>query len=146
VREPPPRQSKPKVISPARPAGDPRKKAAEDYQLAEEALARGDLKAADSHVVMATKGDPSKPDYAALFTWIAYKSGVEIPESVRSFSRILEDHPECQAALYYRGMLLKEAGKDRAALRDFVTVARLNPDHIKALAEVKLLRARMPKA
>ena len=42
-------------------------------------------------------------------------------------------------------MLLKEAGKDRAALRDFVTLVRLNPDHLKGLIEVKALRARMPK-
>jgi hypothetical protein len=146
ARELPLRPSKPKVISPpARPAIDTKKKAAEDFRLGEEALARGDLKVAESHVMLATKGDPSRPEYVALFTWIAYQAGAELPETVRAFSRILEDHPECQPALYYRGMLLKEAGKDRAALRDFVTVARLNPDHIKALAEVKLLRARMPK-
>ncbi len=116
----------------------------EQFQLAEEALQRGDLAAAETHALMATKGNASA-EYASLYVWVRAQAGVELPESVRAFSRILEDSPECEPALYYRGMLLKQAGKDRAALRDFVAVVRLNPDHPGALAEVKLLRARGPK-
>jgi len=123
---------------------DPKQKAREHFTLAEEALARGDMKEAETHSLLATKGDESVVEYAAFHAWVQSQTGVPLPESVRTFSRILDDHPECQPALYYRGMLLKQAGKDRAALRDFVTVVRLNPDHIKALAEVKLLRARLP--
>jgi hypothetical protein len=125
-------------------AEDPKKKAEEHFKLAEEALARGDLKAAENHSLLAMKGDEHAVEYAALHTWVLSQAGVPLPESVRTFSRLLEDHPECQPALYYRGMLLKKAGKDRAALRDFVTVVRLNPDHVKALGEVKALRARLP--
>jgi tetratricopeptide (TPR) repeat protein len=131
------------VAAPAQAAVDPRKKAQEDFRLAEAALASNDLKEAETRALLATKGDPDVVDYAALYTWIQSQAGVPLPEAVRNFSRILEDHPECQPALYYRGMLLKQAGKDRPALKDFVTVVRLNPDHLKALAEVKLLRARL---
>jgi tetratricopeptide (TPR) repeat protein len=113
--------------------------------LAEEALERGDLDVADTHALAAVRHNPKSPEHAALQVWIASKINVELPEAVRSFSRILDESPECEPALYYRGMLLKEAGKDRAALKDFVTLVRLNPDHAKGLVEVKRLRARMPK-
>jgi hypothetical protein len=49
-------------------------------------------------------------------------------------------HNQCESGLYYRGLLLKRSGKEKAALRDFVILAKKNPTHVGALSEIKLLR------
>jgi cytochrome c-type biogenesis protein CcmH/NrfG len=112
------------------------------FEAAEAALARHDLKAAETCAVQATRLAPKRPDVAALFAWVGAHSGDEdaVPESVRALTRILEEHPKCEPALYYRGMLLKRAGKDKAALRDFVMILYENPSHVNALNEVRELR------
>jgi hypothetical protein len=113
-----------------------------DYALAEAALARHDFKTAELHAARATHSDPKNPDYAALFAWVCAHGGEEnaLAENVRALTRVLEDHPKCEAALYFRGMLLKRAGKDKTALRDFVMILYQNPSHPQALTEVRELR------
>jgi hypothetical protein len=113
-----------------------------DFELAEAALARHDYKAAEKYASKASYADPKNPDYAALFAWVCAHGGGEddIPEGVRALTRVLEEHPKCESALLYRGMLLRRAGKDKSALRDFVMVLYQNPSHPEALVEVRELR------
>ena len=127
------------------PLEGPKQSAQENFRLATEALERGETQVAETMAMRAAHQDPSDIEIAALVAWILSRRGVPVPESVRALSRILDENPECQSALFYRGTLLKEASKDRLALRDFVTLARLNPNHLRALAEVKVLRGRTKK-
>lgn len=94
------------------------------------------------HAVKASNSAPKKPEYNALFAWVCAHSGEEdaLPEAVRALTRVLEEHPKCAPALLYRGMLLKRAGKDKAALRDLVMLLYENPTHVQALNEVRELR------
>jgi hypothetical protein len=125
--------------APASSAADP---GSEDHTLAEAALARHDYSAAEHHAARAMHAAPKKPEYAALFAWVCACRGEDgdLPEGVRALTRVLEDHPQCEPALFYRGTLLKRAGKDKAALRDFVTILYQNPQHAGALNEVRILR------
>lgn len=114
----------------------------DDSALAEAALAKKDYKTAELHASRATHADPKRPEFAALFAWVCAHGGEEnaLPESVRALTRILEEHPKCEPALYFRGMLLKKAGKEKSALRDFVMILYQNPSHPQALGEVRELR------
>jgi hypothetical protein len=114
----------------------------EDYEIAQLALAKRDYKTAESHAGRAMNAAPKNPDFAALFAWVCAHGGDEscIPEGVRALTRVVEEHPKCESALYLRGMLLKRAGKEKAALRDFVMVLYQNPTHPQALVEVRELR------
>jgi hypothetical protein len=126
---------------PTPPRAAPTRPGQDDFDLAESALARKDLKDAETHAIRATQADPKNPDYAALFAWVCAHAGEDaLPESVRALTRVLEDHPKCESALLYRGTLLKRAGKEKAALRDFVMVLYQNPSHPQALVEVRELR------
>jgi hypothetical protein len=115
---------------------------ADDFELAEAAFAKHDYRTAEMHASKAAYADPKNPDYAALFAWVCAHGGDEnaVPEGVRMLTRILEEHPKCESALLYRGTLLRQAGKDKAALRDFVMVLYQNPSHPQALLEVRELR------
>jgi lipoprotein NlpI len=112
------------------------------FKAVETALTRHDFKAADALAASVSHAVATRPDYAALLAWVGAHSGDDdaLPESVRALTRVLEENPKCQPALYYRGMLLKRAGKDKAALRDFVTLLYENPTHLHALSEVRDLR------
>jgi tetratricopeptide (TPR) repeat protein len=54
-----------------------------------------------------------------------------VDESVRR-------NPGSDRALFYRGSLLKRAGRADEALRDFRKAAELNPKNIDAVREVRL--------
>jgi hypothetical protein len=129
---PPPTQSQTAVVDEALDA----------FNAAEAALAKHDLKAAEGHAIRAAHAAPKRPEYAALFAWVCAQSGEDdsVAEGVRALTRILEEHPKCEPALYYRGMLLKRAGKEKSALRDFVMILYENPTHAQALGEVRELR------
>ena len=144
---PTPAPSRPAAAKPTPPRRHRTRSGAVDeataaFDAAEAALARHDLKAAENHAIRATHLAPKRPEFAALFAWVCAHSGEEdaLPEGVRTLTRILEEHPKCEPALYYRGMLLKRAGKDKAALRDFVMILDENPTHAHALGEVRELR------
>jgi lipoprotein NlpI len=112
------------------------------FKAVDAALARHDFNTAEMHASRISSVAATRPDYAALFAWVGAHSGEDdaLPEAVRALTRVLEATPKCQPALYYRGVLLRRAGKDKAALRDFVTLLYENPTHLQALSEVRDLR------
>ena len=119
--------------------------AADPFKAADAALARHDFATAEAYAVNAKRSSPKDPGVAALFAWVGAHSGEEdaLPEAVRALTRIVEEHPKLEPALLYRATLLKRAGKDKAALRDFVMVLYDNPTHPQALNEVRELRRRL---
>ena len=55
---------------------------------------------------------------------------------------VLRGDPQYEKALFYRGTLLKRAGKMDKAIRDFRLAADLNPKNIDAVREVRLYEMR----
>ncbi len=145
---PPPAPPQPAASNRPVPSAPASRAAADDpadpFKAVDAALARHDLKTAEEHALKVVRAAPQLPENAALFAWVCAHAGEEdsLPEGVRALTRIVEEHPKCEPALYYRGMLLKRAGKDKAALRDFVTILYENPTHVQALGEVREIRKR----
>ena len=51
---------------------------------------------------------------------------------------VLTKEPRYERALFYRGMLLKRAGRGDKAIRDFRLAAEINPRNLDAVREVRL--------
>jgi hypothetical protein len=118
------------------------------FALAEAAFARNDMTAAEAHAARAVAGDPARTEYLAFHAWVRAQSGVakDVPESIRTLNKILEEDPCDERALFYRGKLFRRTGQNKAALKDFVTILYTNPTHKEALAEVRVLRMRHKKS
>jgi curved DNA-binding protein CbpA len=128
--------------------------AALEFQKAEVLLKKNDLQGAEQLAKRAAMADPEQPDYVTLLTWIqAERRGMPQPvregqtsthydDLIRTLDGILTKEPQYEKALYYRGMLLKRAGKLDRSIRDFRLVAQLNPKNIDAVREVRLFEMR----
>lgn len=85
--------------------------------------------------------DAPDPEMDALSIWVLANLQSDLEGPLASMNLLLHTNPKCEHALYYRGLLLKKSGQRKAALRDFVTVAKQNPRHGAALFEIKELRS-----
>jgi tetratricopeptide (TPR) repeat protein len=61
---------------------------------------------------------------------------------VAMLDKALKLNPNCERAHFYRGMLHKRLGNDKAAYKDFKDSADLNPRNIDAVREVRLYAMR----
>ena len=121
-----------------------------EFQKAEVLLKKNDIAAAERHIRLAADADPGQPEYTTLLAWIlALRRGEpkEMPASgvtthyddlIGMLDEVLRGDPQYEKALFYRGTLLKRAGRADKAIRDFRHAADLNPKNIDAVREVRL--------
>ena len=107
------------------------------------ALARGDLDAADTLSHALSHGGADGPTARAVMAWCAAGAGhgsVSLLErGLVALDRLLHGDPECVRGLYYRAQLEMRLGLTDAALRDYRKVVRLDPRHMDAQREVRLM-------
>lgn len=117
------------------------------FRLAEGAVQRNDLKAAEEHAKKAVAGDPTQPDYVSLLAWIrAQTSPQTIDEAIRTMSKVLIEDPSNERALFYRGKLLVKTNRFPEALNDFNELLSSNPNHREAQNEVRQLKTKVPSS
>jgi Flp pilus assembly protein TadD len=139
-QEPAPRSNPPRATPPP-PSGDP---SPTDPRLLREAILvrvhRGDFAGADQILRERLPAAQRDGEIQAVAAWIQANVDGRGEAAAAKLTAILEATPNAEHALYYRGLVHNLAGDTRAALRDFVAVARLNPRHAGALMEIKRLR------
>jgi hypothetical protein len=146
--------SPPKFVDPGRPPeriadtgpiGPPEMSV--EFKRAEEAVKVRDWETADRILrERCTEEDSATPEFQALTAWVkANQHRTDTTTPLNDLTFLLMSHPECESALYYRGLLLRRSGKEKAALRDFVVLVKKNPTHAGALTEIKHLRESMNK-
>ncbi len=86
-------------------------------------------------------GEAKDPEMQALTAWLRSNLGGDTDGPLQVLSSLLRMNPKCEYALYYRGLLLKRTGELKAALREFVTLAKQDPKHSGALREIQELRS-----
>lgn len=116
------------------------------FRLAEGALQRNDLAAAEDHAQRAVSADPTQADYVSLLAWIRALGGApqSKEEAIRTMSRILIEDPSNEKALFYRGKLLVQTNRLHEALNDFNELLSANPHHREAQDEARQLKGRVP--
>ena len=120
--------------------------AMQSFRLAEAALQRNDIAAAEKLATKAADGDPTQNDYVTLLAWIRAQGNdpLLVEEAIATLSRVLADEPASERALLYRGKLLARVNRVNEALADFNELLLSHPQHRDALAEVRQLKSKTP--
>ena len=118
--------------------------AMQSFRLAEAALQRNDLVAAEKLARKAADGDPTQNDYITLLAWIRAQGNdpLLVEEAIATLSRVLADDAASERALLYRGKLLARVNRANEALADLNELLASNPQHRDALAEVRQLKSK----
>jgi curved DNA-binding protein CbpA len=122
-------------------------RAASAHQRAEILLKRNQLDAAEREAKVAMDGDPDQSDHLALYAWIvankpdrAASAGYD--DLIALLNRAVEIGPKNENARFWRGQVLKRAGRLGQAIKDFRWVAQNNPRHVDAAREIRLFARR----
>jgi hypothetical protein len=117
-------------------------RAAEAFQKAEILLRKRDLDGAERFASVALAGDKDQPEYSGLLAWIrARKPGAteaDIQQSLGVLKAAVGKQPNNVKMRYYHAGLLKLAGHDSLALREFRFVAENDPSNLDAARELRL--------
>jgi curved DNA-binding protein CbpA len=117
-------------------------RAAEAFQKAEILMRKRDLEGAERFASLALAGDSEQPEYAALHAWIRARKAGASEADVRASLDVLKQSVAKQAnnvkIRSYLAGVLKLAGQDAAALREFRFVAENDPSNLDAARELRL--------
>ncbi|MBI2389833.1 MAG: J domain-containing protein [Deltaproteobacteria bacterium] len=121
--------------------------AAGAFQKAEFFAGKNQLGEAEPFANKAFELEPGDADHVALWCWIQAnkpdrREGARYDDLVGRLEKALSDNPKNERARFYRGMILKLAGRMGEAIRDFREIAEHNPRHTDAVREVRLYNMR----
>jgi curved DNA-binding protein CbpA len=121
-------------------------RAATAFQKAEVLVKKQNLVAAEAEILKAVEDDPSQGDYIALRVWIQSqkpeRATAALDDLIAELGQVIQKEESNERARWYRGQLLKRAGKDVLAIKDFRWVLERNPKHLDAAREVRLYEMR----
>lgn len=117
------------------------------FQKADFYVQKGQLAEAEQFANKAYEIEPGDADHVAVWCWIQAnkperRESARFDDLVPKLEKALIDNPKNERARFYRGMLLKLAGRMGEAIRDFREVAEANPRHTEAVREVRLYTMR----
>lgn len=125
-------------------------RAATAYQKAQVLLRTNQLAQAELEARSAAEDDPDQGEYKALHAWIVAQKqstdAAKLEELIAVINRAANGEPNNERILFYRAQLLRRAGKDDAAYKDFKAVLELNPRNVDAAREVRLYKMRRPSS
>ncbi len=122
-------------------------KAASTFQKAEILVKRGEWDQAKEAAKKASEGDPEQAEYEALYVWLLareIKNGKkdDYVQLVNRLVKAVKQQPNNTAVRLYRARVLKLAGMENEAMRDFRSVVEAQPHHVEAQRELRLHRMR----
>ncbi|MEN9577015.1 MAG: hypothetical protein RJA70_24 [Pseudomonadota bacterium] len=122
-------------------------RAASAFQRAELLAKRGDWPSAEAAAMKALDEDPEQPEYGAMHAWIIAKSGQRgasggYDDLLKTLDRAVKAVESNLRVRLWRAEVLKMAGKQSAAMRDFRHVADLQPNNVEAARELRLHQMR----
>lgn len=122
-------------------------RAAQNFQKAEVLLKKQSFQAAADLAKAAADEDPEQADYIALYAWASSYSQDRVQNGkfddlLKLLDGAVEQEPNNTRVRWYRGQVLKRAGEDRKALKDFRWVLEHEPKHLDAQREIRLYEMR----
>ncbi len=113
--------------------------AASAFQRAEVLLKKRSYAQALAEARTAYEGDQTQAEYQGLYAWLLHLTGQEEAEPlVKMLDEAVKAEPENVRLLWYRGQLLKKAGLEAKAIRDFKRIVSMKPNHVDAAREVRV--------
>ncbi len=124
-------------------------RAEETFRRGEMALRRSQFESARMLFEEAVELNGEEAEYHALLawaTWLAAPNKQLVAVNVQKrLAQALLMSPQCVPAHFYCGQVAKHSGQVQAALDSFRVVVDLEPDHVEANLELRVLRGRMRK-
>ncbi len=124
-------------------------RAEETFRRGEMALRRSQFESARMLFEEAVELNGEEAEYHALLawaTWLAAPNKQLVAVDVQKrLAQALAMSPQCVPAHFYCGQVAKHSGQVQAALDSFRVVVDLEPDHVEANLELRVLRGRMRK-
>lgn len=108
------------------------------FQRAEVLVKKKDYAAALIEAKAAFEGDASQADYAGLFAWLLMREGGENERALSIISNALRREPNNVRVLFFRAQILRKAGKEAEAIRDFKKIIAIKPQHVEAARELRV--------
>ena len=130
------------------PAADLKASGADnELEGAQKCLDKGDLDRAERLIRRALKAKPDHAPTIALNAWIeAQRPANQTTDGTKGrilkLDRAVRADPECEEALFYRGMLYMRIEEFPRARADFAALVELNPGHTAAARELKSCEGR----
>jgi uncharacterized protein DUF4388 len=156
----PPNQRTPTDPAPARTATGspvPSRVSTDNALAADEAFKRGELamkrdQPGEAILEFKTACDlnPSEVDYAGMLAWAKFcaagdKAAIGA-DTRKALERALYKSNKPERARFYLGRVERMLGRDKEALRHFMEVLDLKPNHAEAASEVRAIEARLQTA
>jgi curved DNA-binding protein CbpA len=119
--------------------------AAMNQQKAEVLIKRRDYEGAAALLRDALELAPDDAQIHASYAWALYhlpSTPEREREMMASIDRALSLHGENDRAHYYRGMMLRRAGREAEAIAEFERAVAINPKNLDAAREVRLAQMR----
>lgn len=125
-------------------------RAATAFQKAEVLLKKGKLAEAEEEARQAHEDDPEQAEYAALYADILSRLAesrkiADLSEYVGMVNRAKSMQPDNIKVRLYRARVLKRAGMDEEAMKEFRKVVRAQPHNVEAARELRLFEMRKEK-
>jgi tetratricopeptide (TPR) repeat protein len=112
------------------------------FRKAEVLLKKRDLAGAEELAELAASNDPDQPEYDALHAWIQARRVQTAHGDLAPYVKRLDEAVKRQTnnvrIHYYRACVLKLAGKNAEALREFRHVHEADPNNVEAARELRL--------
>jgi len=113
------------------------------------ALAQHDLERARGESQGLLDADADDAEAMALIAWLRASAGEGDEDALRAALPLLDKAVNtdrtCERASYYRGVVHRRLGNVPAAFRDFTRVVQLDPHHVDAQRELRLIEMRARK-
>jgi tetratricopeptide (TPR) repeat protein len=128
--------------------GTPSAQAQELLKLGEAFFKKRDYRQAEQHFARAYAADPSATALAAQ-AWAVYMDPTrkaEVPQAREMMQRALSLDPHSDRANYQLGVIARVEGNMELAERHFREAVRVNPRHLEATQELRLIDLRKKRA
>ncbi len=112
------------------------------FQKAEILVKKRDFAGALEEARRAYEGDSAQAEYGALYAHLASRDSTDVLQLLKILDDAVEREPDNVRIRWYRGQLLKKAGNEARAMRDFKHIVNLKPHHVEALREIRLYEMR----
>lgn len=120
------------------------------FRKAEVLVKKRDFAGAEALTAQACQDDPEQPEYAALHAWLqarrAHGEGLELTPLIAVLDDCVRRQTNNPRIHYYRASVLKLAGREADAVREFRQVAELDPHNVEAQREIRLYEMRSAQA
>ena len=120
------------------------------FQKADFFVGKGALGDAEPHAKRAYELEPNEPNHVAVWAWIQAnkperRDSGKYDDLIQLVGHAVAQAPKNERARYFRGMILKAAGRNEDAIRDFKEIMESNPKHVDAVREVRLHQMRQDR-